>query len=357
MFKRSYVSALTRLLLFFTLSWLVIGCTDAAAPVQATNPTPAVRTLDPFAVNQALGRGVNLGNALEANYEGEWGMTLDESYFRLIAEAGFNSVRIPIRWSAHAATDAPYTIEPAFLARVDWAIEQALANDLHVIINVHHYEEIMQEPDGHGARLIGIWQQLAAHYQDQPAEVLFELLNEPNTNLLAYRWNDLLAEAITTIRATNPVRILVVGPTGWNNLNDLANLELPDDDQLIVTFHCYEPFHFTHQGAEWVQGTEAWLGTTWEGTERDQRQLMALLDKAAAWGEKHNRPLFMGEFGAYSKADLASRARWTTFMARAAEERGFSWAYWEFGSGFGVYDRVAGQWNAELLQALVPEER
>jgi len=350
-------TALTRLLAFVILGLSITGCTGRVpvTPAEAT-PGPAPAALDPVAINQALGRGVNLGNALEANYEGEWGMTLDASYFPLIAKAGFDSVRIPIRWSAHATAEAPYTIDPEFLARVDWAIEQALANDLYVIINMHHYEEIMQEPAAHEARFIGIWAQLAAHYQNQPAQVLFELLNEPNTNLLAIRWNRLLAEAITAIRATNPSRILVVGPASWNNLNDLANLELPADPQLIVTFHCYEPFRFTHQGAEWVQGTDSWLGTTWEGTERDTRQLTSLLDKAAAWSEKHGRPLFMGEFGAYSKADMASRVRWTAFMARAAEERGFSWAYWEFGSGFGVYDRTKAAWNEELLQALIPVE-
>lgn len=342
-------------LLLLCLLWLsVVGCTSSAVATPTASPVVATPGLDPFAINQSLGRGVNLGNALEANYEGEWGMMLDESYFRLIAEADFNSVRIPIRWSAHAEANAPYTIDPAFLARVDWAIEQALANDLYVIINIHHYEEIMQDPDAHAARFLGIWQQLAAHYQEQPAQVLFELLNEPNTNLLAYRWNDLLAEAITTIRTTNPQRIIVVGPTSWNSVNELTNLELPDDQQLIVTFHFYEPFHFTHQGAEWAQGADAWLGTTWEASESEQRQLTSLLDKAAAWSERHKRPLLMGEFGAYSKGDMASRVRWTAFMARAAEERGFSWAYWEFGSGFGVYDRATGQWNKELRQALVP---
>ena len=351
------VTRVAALLLLSLFGLSAVGCGGSAAATPTPAQVAADAGLDPFAVNQALGRGVNLGNALEANYEGEWGMTLDESYFRLIAEAGFNSVRIPIRWSAHAAANAPYTIEPEFLARVDWAVEQALTNDLHVIINIHHYEEIMQDPDAHAARFLGIWQQLAVHYQDQPAQVLFELLNEPNTNLPAFRWNDFLAAAITTIRTTNPTRIIVVGPAGWNSANELANLELPADQQLIVTFHFYEPFHFTHQGAEWAQGADAWLGTTWEGSESERRQLTSLLDKAVAWSERHGRPLLMGEFGAYSKADMASRVRWTTFMARAAEERGFSWAYWEFGSGFGVYDRVAGQWNEELLQALVPEEQ
>jgi endoglucanase len=348
-----------RTLLFLVLcAALIMTACTATPPAPTSAPTGATSTeLDAFAVNAALGRGVNLGNALEAKYEGEWGMTLDEAYFHLLAEAGFTNVRIPIRWTAHAAATAPYTIDPEFLVRVDWAVEQALANNLRPIINIHHYDEIMQAPEQHQERFLAIWRQLAEHYQDQPPELLFELLNEPNSNLLPFRWNKLIPAALATIRESNPVRIVIIGPTGWNSVNELTNLELPDDDQqIIVTFHFYEPFQFTHQGAEWVNGADPWLGTTWAGTDAQQRQLNTLLDKAAAWGAKHNRPIFMGEFGAYSKADMDSRAAWTAFVARAAEERGFSWAYWEFGSGFGVYDRTAGAWNQPLLRALLGEE-
>ena len=325
-------------------------------PIRPPTPTEsAPSATDIFALNQRLGRGVNLGNALEATYEGEWGLVLQEDYFRLIAEAGFTSIRVPIRWSAHAADQPPYTLDEPFLQRVDWVVQQALANHLLVVINMHHYEEMMQDPDGHRARFLGIWQILAEHYQDQPPEVLFELLNEPNTNLLAYRWNAMLQEAIATIRASNPTRALIVGPINWNNINDLVNLELPAaDHNLIVTFHFYEPFAFTHQGAEWVNGSDLWLGTTWEGTDAERRQILTLFDKAAAWATKHQRPLFLGEFGAYRKADLTSRARWTAFIARRAEERSISWAYWEFGAGFGVYDRSRNAWNEEILRALVP---
>ena len=55
---------------------------------------------DAFADNRLLGRGINLGNALEAPYEGAWGVTLKELYFQVVKNAGFNSVRIPINWSA-----------------------------------------------------------------------------------------------------------------------------------------------------------------------------------------------------------------------------------------------------------------
>ena len=60
-----------------------------------------------FEQNRRLGRGVNLGNALEAPNEGEWGMTLEAEFFRVIYQGGFDSVRVPIRWSNHAASQPP----------------------------------------------------------------------------------------------------------------------------------------------------------------------------------------------------------------------------------------------------------
>jgi endoglucanase len=50
---------------------------------------------------------------------------------------------------------------------------------------------------------------------------------------------------------------------------------------------------------------------------------------------------------------MESRIRWTTAVAREAEARGWSWAYWEFGAGFGVYDREQRQWHEGLKNALL----
>jgi endoglucanase len=331
------------------------------APTRTLMPSPTVRptTADDvfaFEQNRRLGRGVNLGNALEAPVEGEWGVMLEEGYFDLIKEAGFSMVRVPIRWSAHAAAESPYAINPALFERVDWVIEQATRRGLAVVINIHHYEEIMESPRLHKERFLALWEQIAKRYQDQPDSVMFELLNEPNGTLSATSWNDFAAEAIASIRRTNPERILIAGPGDWNALRSLVGLQLPEADRrIIVTFHYYLPFQFTHQGADWVADSEPWLGTMWNGTEDDQKPIRTDFDTAAKWAEKNGRPLFLGEFGAFSKADMDSRARWTSFVARQAEERGFSWAYWEFCSGFGVYDAARRAWNAAILRALIPE--
>ena len=64
----------------------------------------------------------------------------------LIQRAGFDTVRIPVRWSAHVAPRPPFTIEPSFLGLVDMAIATALEADLDVVINVHHDRALNADP-------------------------------------------------------------------------------------------------------------------------------------------------------------------------------------------------------------------
>jgi endoglucanase len=309
---------------------------------------------DIFAANKRLGRGINLGNALEAPKEGEWGVTLKADYFKAIKEAGFNSVRLPVKWSAHAKADAPYTIDPTFFARVDWAIDQALANKLNIVVNVHHYAEMDTQPDQQLPRLVAIWQQIAERYKDRPDGVYFELLNEPHDKLVDGKWNATIPKLLAAVRATNPTRPVIVGPAYWNAIWALDKLELPATDRhLILTVHYYDPFQFTHQGASWAKGSEKWKGRKWTGSDAERDAVRKQFEKANAWAKKHDRPVFLGEFGAYSQADMESRARWTRCVVQEAERLGWSWAYWEFCSGFGAYDPRTDKWREPLKEALV----
>ena len=54
------------------------------------------------------------------------------------------------------------------------------------------------------------------------------------------------------VRASNPTRPVVIGGEFWSGIDSLATLPLPDDPYLVATFHYYEPFAFTHQGAPWI---------------------------------------------------------------------------------------------------------
>ena len=312
---------------------------------------------NPFfqSMRPALGRGINLGNAFEAPDEGEWGVRLEESYFQAIADAGFNSIRLPVRWSNHAGYTAPYTIDPKFLARVDWAVEQAVSRGLKIVVNIHHYEGMDSAPDDNRERFLGLWKQMAEHYRNHSQNVFFELLNEPHDKLTAGRWNAILAEALAVVRQSNPTRTVIIGPVAWNGISELKSLELPEADRnLLVTVHYYSPFTFTHQGAHWLGSAGPPIGTKWTGTDAEKAAVMKDFDTAAAWSIEHQRPIYLGEFGAYEKADLDSRVRWTKFVEETAAARKMSTAYWEFCSGFGAYDPAKHAWIEPLREALVP---
>jgi endoglucanase len=309
---------------------------------------------DIFAANKKLGRGINFGNALEAPNEGQWGVTLKPEYFQAIKAVGFDSVRLPTKWSSHVAIEPPYTLDAKFADRVAWAVDQATANRLNIILNVQHYEELDSHPEDHAQRMVGIWENLAERYRDRPDSVYFELYNEPHDKLTEAKWNELVPRLLHVVRKTNPTRPVIIGPGQWNAVRALNRLELPSHDRnIIVTIHCYDPFHFTHQGASWAKGSEQWKGTKWTGTQAEQDALRKTLTQAAEWGKKHNRPIFLGEFGAYQEADLDSRIRWTRFVAREAENLGMSWAYWEFCAGFGAFDPQKNTWRRGLKEALI----
>jgi endoglucanase len=315
--------------------------------VAAAQEDPAARA------NHALGRGINLGNALDAPLNATWALHLRGDDFDAIKQAGFNSVRLPVAFYLHTAGEAPYAIEPGFLTRVDWAIDQALSRGLVVVLDNHHDVGMEKRPAEDMPRLIALWTQLAQHYRDYPETLYFELLNEPSGALTDDEWAKDAPALLSAARKVDPKRTVVIGPGYWNSLDHLGALALPDNDRnIIVTFHYYVPLRFTHQGAGWMPGADKWKGTTWTGDATEQATLDRDFDKAAAWATANRRPLYLGEFGAFQAADMESRARWTRAVADAARRRGMSFAYWEFGSSFGAYDPAKLQWRAPLLEAL-----
>jgi endoglucanase len=341
------------------MTWWLFGRTIVLGMglIAAISAACAQEDDDVFRYNRLLGRGINLGNAMDGPREGAWGVTLEADYFRLIKEAGFDSVRIPIRWSAHASTTAPYEIKPDFFQRVDWAIGQALSRNLAAVINVHHYEEMNQDPIQHLPRLVELWKQIALRYQNQPKRLMFELLNEPNEQLDDERWQQAFPPVLKAIRHSNPDRMVIIGPSPLNGIGRLDKLHLPPQDRRIIgTFHYYSPLQFTHQGASWVKESEPWRGTRWTGTSQEREELRNDFERAAVWSQQNRRPLYLGEFGAYREANMDDRALWTRAVAREAEKWGFSWSYWEFCSEFGAFDAAARQWRRPLLNALVGKD-
>jgi endoglucanase len=111
-----------------------------------TLATLSLTAADVFEQQRRLGRGLNMGNSLEAPKGAVWGKAIMEEDFPRIKAAGFASVRIPVRWADYASGDAPCAIEPAFLARVEGLVKSALKSDLQVVLNVHHFDALDQDP-------------------------------------------------------------------------------------------------------------------------------------------------------------------------------------------------------------------
>lgn len=329
-------------------SYLVLGCILASAQ----NRLPA------FEMNERLGRGVNMGNSFEGPTEAEWGNPWKPEYFKIMAELGFDHVRLPIRWETadRSMATAPYTINATFFDRIQQVVDTALKYKLHIIINMHHHEALYEDPAGQKDRFLSQWYQIADHFKNHSDSLIFEVLNEPHGNVSPSIWNEYFNDALAEIRKTNPTRVVLMGVAEYGGLGAIAQLQLPDDEYIILSPHYYNPFPFTHQGAEWVEGADAWLGTVWNDTEADRETVMSEFSYALQYSEANRIPIHVGEFGSYSKADLASRGRWTTFLARWFEEQNMSWAYWEFSAGFGIYNPATEQFVSPLVNALLHNE-
>jgi endoglucanase len=336
----------------------------------------------------ALRRGMNFGDAMDAPNEGDWGFVLSASDFRVVREAGFDHVRVPMRFSAHVEPAPPYPIQGRFMRRVDWVIDQALSNDLGVIVDLHHFQEMMQAPRAYADRLVSMWRQIATRYRGLPPAVVYEILNEPTDKMTAALWNPILARVIAAIREIDPTRLLIVEGVHWASAKDLRDtLVLPQGDPyLIASFHMYAPMYFTHQGFGWMPSHYATRGVTFPGPpdhpvtptsaandfpesrdffDRYNREpaetnpggpaaIIEQMEIAKTFADRTGMRIYLGEFGAGINADLASRARWARTARTEAEKRGFGWGYWDFTRNFAAYASLGftGKWIPEMKAAL-----
>jgi endoglucanase len=298
-----------------------------------------------------LGRGVNIIGYDKELWKDHTQGRFKEGYFKMIKEAGFSNVRINLH--PFSFMDSNFKISSEWLETLDWAVKNSLEAGLMVILDLHEFNAMAADPVAKKEMFLSVWKQLAPRYKDLPDNVIFEILNEPNRKLTPELWNSFLVEAIELIRKTNPNRTLMIGPANWNGIESLSTLVLPENDKnIIVTVHFYHPMKFTHQGAPWAQEYANYKGITWTGTEEEKEEIDSKLQVAADWAKANDRPIYLGEFGAYDKADMESRARYTAYVARTAEKLGFSWGYWQFDSDFILYDIDKEEWVTPLLNAL-----
>lgn len=354
------ISLFAALGLAFSLTGSVAQTSSMLNPqVRVTQSCRSVSP-DTCALAHALGRGINMGDMLEAPKEGDWGVRLDPAYIDKITGV-FTTVRVPVRWSNHSAQTSDATLDDFFAARVDTVVDKLLSKGFYVILDLHHYSQIFGDslhPNEVGVdpavletRLINMWRQISLRYKDRSPKLVFELLNEPHGLLEGASWNALLTRALAVVRVNNPTRTVLIGPGSWNSVLDLPKLRLPADRNLVVAIHNYDPFEFTHQGVTYRPNPFP-VGVTCCNAKQ-RKSITDALDTAGRWSQEKGYPLHLGEFGAYEAADMDSREVYTRFVRDEVERRGIGWAYWEFASAFGVYSPKTGSWIEPLRRALL----
>ncbi len=370
-------SVLASVGLFVTLA--ALGCSGTTE-----DPEPFVSGVPPTAAAH-FKKGINLGNRLDAPNEGDWGGTIQAEDFPFIAQRGFDHVRIPIKFSGHASTASPYTIDDAFFSRVDTVLNQATAANLAVVVDMHHYDELASDVAAHRDRFVALWTQIAARYQGRPDTVAFELLNEPNGQLDT-TWNDVMLPAIQAIRATNPRRLLIVDSVFWADPTRLSALTLPDDANIMAAIHLYEPKLFSFQGQDWIGTAFLTTGVIFPGPPTTPVEPVQAA-KDAAWANQwfidynakpaatnpsgpatvaaqialisayrqgRGRTVYNGEWGPQDGGALDSRVRLTTEVRQQCESAGIGWAIWEDPVNMSLFDSRAGTWLTEIIDALLP---
>ncbi len=312
--------------------WFRFGMLTVVSAASLTSPVTA---------QMPVGRCLNIGNTLDAPFEGAWGPAITEQDLDWIADAGFDTIRLPARFGSHWKG----TIWPGFLARVDQVILQAQARGLTVILDLHHFEDLMSDPEAYTPIFTSIWSELADYFEGHDDRLIFELLNEPRDAVTTAQAIELYQTVLPIIRRKHPDRWIILGGGQMNSIDEM--LKLPNfGPRTALTFHYYDPVRFSHQQSKWTK--EYFPATHW-GLTQEIDTVKADLARAA----RSDVPIFLGEFGVVREADTGSRNAWIETVRREAEDLGIGWCYWAYRAGFGVREFTGYEWYPGLYHALM----
>jgi endoglucanase len=330
----------------------------ALADDPSPNPPPATSQFVEISAHdqvRQLGRGVNV-IGYDAFWKDNSQGNYKEEHFAKLKAAGFSTVRVVL--FTFPFLDQQNRLDPKWINRLDWVVATARKHGLNVILDEHDFDACSKDVAACRPKLKAIWTQLAQRYRNEPNAVVFELLNEPHGQFDAATWNATAQELLQIVRKDNPKRNVIIGGVRWNSRDTLKELQLPAGDKhIIATFHYYDPFPFTHQGAAWADEPIRSSKGVRFGKPAEIAQIEKDFAMVKAWSDSSGRPVLLGEFGAYDKAAMEDRVLWTSTVARTAEKNGFAWAYWQFSSDFLLYDFKANDFVQPILKALVPSTK
>ncbi|HKK77540.1 MAG TPA: cellulase family glycosylhydrolase [Saprospiraceae bacterium] len=329
-------------------------------------------------------KGVNLTNWLQAGSAREINYRrYSKTDFEQIKSLGCDVIRLPINlhYMTNGAPD--YQLDPIFLEILDQAVSWAEELDLHLILDNHTFDPAENTDPDVGIILEKVWTQMAQHYKDQYENLYYEILNEPH-GISHELWNNIQQSIVQTIRQIDISHTIIIGGADWNSYLALEEMPIYQDNNLIYTFHFYDPFLFTHQGATWVgpsmenlrnvpfpyttsampglpsdlRGT--WVNDAYNGysSEGNAERVKELIDIAIRFRDERQVPIFCGEFGVYqNNSQPEDRVRWYALVSDYLTEKNIAWTMWDYHGGFGVFESGSdGQFesdlNLELLEAV-----
>ncbi|HLH53872.1 MAG TPA: cellulase family glycosylhydrolase [Verrucomicrobiae bacterium] len=251
-------------------------------------------------------------------------------------------------------------------AFVDEAIKRFHRAGLLVLVDLHNEDRPSELNLEWQSAFVKFWSHLAARLnQFDPELTLFEIINEPVFKDRETEWNGFNRRLAEAIRKSAPNHTIMTSGPNWGGIDGLRKLELLEDTNVVYSFHCYDPFAFTHQGATWA-GPDvkplravpypsspedvAPLLTSLEqfpgskkmlekyGEQRwNKAKLAARFKEGVEWGLKNKVPLYCGEFGVYPVyAKAEHRANWFRDFGQVLAENQIGWAVWGWDEGFGL---------------------
>lgn len=329
-------------------------------------------------------RGVNLSGWFQASGPRQIQFSkFSRKDFENIKSLGCDVVRLPINLHAMTSGAPDYIPDPLFLHFLDQVVDWSEELQIHLILDNHTFDPAASTDPAVEEILVKVWTAMARHFKNRSDYVYYEVLNEPH-GIDDAVWGSIQQSVINAIRSEDSKHFIVVGPANWNSYNNLKNLPVYTDPKLIYTFHFYDPFVFTHQGASWSDPSLVPLsgvpfpynaaempaipgsvkGTWIEGAlknypnEGNATKVKQLIDLAVAFRNERNVPIFCGEFGVYipnSPAD--DRTAWYELVSSYFGEKDIPWTTWDYTGGFGLFEKGSAEYfehdlNVPLLTAL-----
>jgi endoglucanase len=305
--------------------------------IEMVNTGGSSASPETWARANSLGTGVNTSNWLEAYWLIPFGTYPELNKYtrakvRALNTAGFQTFRLPIIVERLAETSPPYTIDFAHTAfkLVDSMILWADLYDFKLIIDNHHgYSLTNSNFSSEIPRLRAIWGQMIDRYDYlDPEQFFFEVYNEPTPDISNANWRTVAAAVLDEIRDhESQTHSVFVGANSWNSGSSLVSFTPLDDPDIIYTFHCYDPYLFTHQGMSWTSPPN--LPARSFPLAGEVAAINALMASVDDWSTEYDVPANLGEFGCSTSADATSRCNWVQTMADAFNPYSFSNFYWD----------------------------